>query len=302
MHIAITGSTGLVGKALVSYLGGQGVRITRLVRRSPQAGEVFWNPSASHADPGLLSGCDAVVHLAGENIANSRWNKAKKKRIFQSRVESTRLLSTTLAAAEKPPQVLVSASAIGYYGETGDQLVDEQSPSGDDFLAEVCRQWESATEPAKEAQIRVANVRTGMVLSREGGALQKMLTPFRLCLGGRVGSGRQFWSWIAINDLVRTVEHIIHSPELSGPVNAVAPQPVTNLQFTKALSRTLRRPALFPLPAAIARLMLGEMADALLLASTRVSSSLLENSGFIFEFPEIQSALRYLLDEKGSPK
>ncbi len=302
MHIAITGSTGLVGKALVSHLGGQGVRITRLVRRRPQAGEVFWNPSANNVDPGLLSGCDAVVHLAGENIANGRWNKAKKKRICQSRVESTRLLSATLAAAEKPPQVLVSASAIGYYGETGDQLVDEQSPSGDDFLAEVCRQWESATLPAKEAQIRVANVRIGMVLAGEGGALQKMLTPFRLCLGGRIGSGRQFWSWIAISDLVRTLEHIIHSPALSGPVNAVAPQPVTNLQFTKALSKTLRRPALLPLPAAIVRLMLGEMADALLLSSTRVSSALLENSGFIFKFSDIQSTLQHLLDKKCSCK
>jgi len=297
MHIAITGSSGLVGRTLTSFLGSRGYRVTRVVRGHPGEGELTWDPSAGHLDVKPLCDCDAVVHLAGENIADGRWSQAKKERIRQSRVESTRLLSSALAAAKTPPRVLVTASAIGYYGDAGDRLLDEQAPAGDDFLAEVCRTWETASEPANVAGIRVVNLRIGVVLAREGGALQKMLTPFRLGGGGRVGSGRQFWSWIAIDDLVGTVEHVLGREELSGPVNAVAPHPVTNLEFTKTLGKVLRRPTLFPLPAPVARLMLGEMADALLLSSARVSSRRLEKSGYVFQFAELEPALRYLLQE-----
>lgn len=297
MHIAITGSSGLVGRMLTASLGSRGHRVTRVVRGDPGEGELTWDPSAGHLDVEPLCGCDAVVHLAGENIADGRWSQAKKDRIRGSRVESTRLLSSALAALKTPPGVLVTASAIGYYGDAGDRLLEEQAPAGDDFLAEVCRAWEAASEPANVAGIRVVNLRIGVVLARDGGALQKMLTPFRLGGGGRVGSGRQFWSWIAIDDLVGTVEHVLGCEELSGPVNAVAPHPVTNLEFTKTLGKVLRRPTLFPLPAPVARLMLGEMADALLLSSAHVSSRRLAESGYVFQFAELEPALRHLLQE-----
>jgi uncharacterized protein (TIGR01777 family) len=298
MHIAITGSSGLVGGAIAAHLRNRDVSLLPLVRRSPQVGELQWDPVAGRLDATQLANCDAVIHLAGENIAAGRWNQAKKRRIRESRLQGTRLLCSTLAAVEKPPRVLLAASAIGYYGDAGDQLLDEQSPSGNDFLAEVCRDWEAATEPAREAGIRVVNLRIGVVLAREGGALPKILPPFRLGAGGRLGSGRQYWSWIAIDDLVGVLEHALDCESLSGPVNAVAPHPVTNLEFTKILGKVLRRPTLFPFPAPLARLLLGEMADALLLASTRVSSRRLEESGFAFQFSQLEPALRALLENE----
>lgn len=302
MHIAITGSSGLVGRAIAAQLRNRDISLLPLVRQRPQAGELQWDPVAGRLDAGQLVDCDAVIHLAGENIAAGRWNQAKKRRIRESRLQGTRLLCSELAAMEKPPSVLLAASAIGYYGDAGDQLLDEQSPSGTDFLAEVCRDWEAATEPAREAGIRVVNLRLGMVLARAGGALAKMLPPFRLGAGGRLGSGRQYWSWIAIDDLMGVLDHALNCESLSGPVNVVAPHPVTNLEFTKILGKVLRRPTLFPFPAALARLLLGEMADGLLLASTRVSSRRLEESGFVFQFSQLEPALRDLLqNEKQKP-
>ena len=233
-----------------------------------------------------------MVHLAGENIASGRWNTAKKSQIRQSRVQSTQILARGLASAKKKPRVLVSASAIGYYGDAGETWLSEQSPAGDDFLAEVCQAWEKATQPARNAGIRVVNLRIGVVLSKSGGALAKMLTPFRLGLGGRVGNGRQYWSWIALPDLVGVIRHALASTTLEGPVNTVAPAAVTNAEFTRVLGRVLRRPTLFPLPAFMARAMLGEMADALLLSSTRVSAEKLQQSGYRFEYSELESALR----------
>lgn len=292
MRIAISGSTGLVGSALADTLKAEGAQIINLVRNDPEAGDILWDPLASSFDAAPLADCEAIVHLAGENIASGRWTAEKKQRIRESRVHSTRLLAEGLAAAAQKPKVLVTASAIGYYGNAGDLLLDEQSSAGKDFLADVCQAWEAATEPALNAGIRVVHLRIGVVLTDKGGALAKMLTPFRLGLGGRVGSGKQYWSWIALPDLVRVIQHAIGCQSLEGPVNAVAPEPVTNAEFTRVLGKVLRRPTLFPLPSFMARLMLGEMADALLLSSTRVSAEKLEQSGYRFEFIDLESALR----------
>jgi len=292
MRIAISGSTGLVGSSLAAALQAEHGQVTCLVRKDPAACDVLWDPQATTFDAAPLAGCEAVVHLAGENIASGRWNTAKKSQIRQSRVQSTQILARALANAEKKPRVFVSASAIGYYGDTGETLLREQSPAGDDFLAEVCQAWEAATQPARDAGIRVVNLRIGVVLSKTGGALAKMLTPFRLGLGGRVGNGRQYWSWIALPDLVGVIRHALTCDALEGPVNTVAPAPVTNAEFTRILGRVLGRPTLFPLPAFMARAMLGEMADALLLSSTRVSAEKLQQSEYRFEYPELESALR----------
>ena len=295
MRIAISGATGLVGSALVEALRAEGSEVVRLVRRDPAEADILWDPTAASLDATALSAlgdCSVVVHLAGENIATGRWTADKKRRIRESRVHSTRLLAESLATLEQKPQALISASAIGYYGDAGDQLLSESSPTGDDFLAEVCAAWESAAAPAREAGIRVVNVRIGVVLSDQGGALAKMLTPFRLGLGGRVGCGKQYMSWIALPDLVGAIRHAIHSDSLSGPLNSVAPAPVTNAEFTRTLGKVLGRPTLFPMPAFVARTMFGEMGDALLLSSTRVSSEKLQQSGYRFEFPDLESALR----------
>ena len=292
MQIAISGATGLVGSSLADALTGAEDEVIRLVRRNPSGRDVLWDPTVDSFDGSTLAGCEAVVHLAGENIASGRWTAAKKQRIRESRVHSTRLLAEGLAACEQKPRVLICASAIGFYGNSGERLVDEQSPAGDDFLASVCQDWEAASQPAREAGIRVVNVRIGVVLSDRGGALAKMLTPFRLGLGGRVGSGQQYMSWIALPDLVGVLRHAIGAESLSGPVNAVAPHPVTNAEFTKTLGKVLGRPTLFPMPAVVARTMFGEMADALLLSSTRVSSKKLEQSGYTFRYADLDSALR----------
>jgi hypothetical protein len=236
-----------------------------------------------------------VVHLAGENIAGRRWNDEQKARIRDSRVDSTLLLSGTLATLRQPPKVLVSASAIGYYGDRGDSLLTESSESGNGFLPEICREWEAATEPAVAAGIRVVNLRFGVILSRKGGALTKMLTPFRLGLGGVIGSGRQWMSWIAIDDVIGVICHVLATESLRGPVNTVAPSAVTNHEFTKTMGRVLRRPTIFPMPAFVARLALGEMADELLLASTRVEPRALLVSQYSFLFADLENALRHLL-------
>jgi uncharacterized protein (TIGR01777 family) len=238
---------------------------------------------------------DAVIHLAGESIAGGRWTAARKARIRDSRTQGTRLLAETLAQLARPPKVLISGSAIGYYGDRGQEILTENEGPGSNFLAGVCRAWESATEPAAHNGTRVVILRTGIVLSRKGGALARMLTPFRMGVGGVVGSGKQFMSWISIDDLVRIILYALKIETVKGPVNAVAPKPVTNAEFTRLLGRILRRPTVLPMPGIAARLAFGEMADELLLASTRVAPAKLEASGFVFRHPDLESALMSIL-------
>ena len=296
MNILVTGARGLIGRALVPFLTSDGHRVIRLVRSKAGsgAGDVAWNPTAGTLDRAAFGGLDAVVHLAGENIFG-RWTARKKARIRDSRGRATRLLCESLAQLSPPPRVLVCASAVGYYGDRGAEVLREESAPGNSFLAEVCREWEAATQVATEGGIRVVNLRFGMVLTPAGGALATMLLPFRLGLGGRFGNGRQFMSWIALDDLLEAVRHALTTEGLRGPVNVVAPNPVTNLEFTRTLGWVLGRPTLFPVPAFAARLVLGEMADALLLASARVDPARLLATGFRFRFPELESALRHLL-------
>ena len=289
MQIAVTGSTGLVGSALIPIVINSGHSAVRVSRPRD------WDPDSGSVNARIFDGVDAVVHLSGESIASGRWTSAKKSRIRESRVKSTRLIAETLARLDRPPEVLVSASATGYYGDRGNEILREDSPPGQGFLADVCRQWEMATDPATRKGIRVVHLRTGLVLSKNGGALEKMLLPFRLGLGGKIGSGDQYWSWIALDDLCSAILHCIQASGLHGPVNMVSPSPVTNLEFTKALARVLSRPAVFPLPAFAARLALGEMADALLLASARVEPAKLQASRFVFKHTDIEASLRALL-------
>ena len=297
MNIAVTGSTGLVGSALVPFLKTRGHHVLRIVRSADDlAGEdVAWDPNTGRIDAGRLEALDAVVHLAGENVAARRWDAEQKERIRASRVQGTGLLCQTLAKLRQPPGALVSASAIGFYGDRGEQELDEESPSGNGFLPEVCRAWEAATKPATEAGIRVVHVRFGIILSPKAGALSKMLKPFRLGLGGRIGSGRQWMSWIALDDALGCIDHVIGKNSLCGPVNAVTPNPVTNREFTRTLGRILRRPTLLPIPRFMARLAFGEMADELLLASTRVVPRALLDSNYQYLYADLEGALRHLL-------
>ncbi|HEX8354482.1 MAG TPA: TIGR01777 family oxidoreductase [Pyrinomonadaceae bacterium] len=301
MKVIVTGSTGLVGRALVRSLLADGHGVTRLVRggsqgfRAPGTAAVHWDPERGEIDAKELEGHDAAVHLAGESIAEGRWDDEKKRRILESRVKGTRLFTEALAGLKERPRALVSASAVGFYGDRGDEVLSEESASGTDFLSEVCREWEKATLAASRAGMRVVHARIGVVLSAEGGALPKMLTPFKLGLGGRVGSGRQYMSWITLEDLVGVIRRAIDDETLRGPVNAVAPRPVTNEQFTKALGRVLGRPTVFAVPAFAARLAFGEMADALLLSGSRVEPARLREAGHQFRHTEIEGALRSVL-------
>jgi uncharacterized protein (TIGR01777 family) len=298
MKTLISGASGLVGTALASYLEKQGDQVIRLVRRNAHGGgEISWYPDNQTVDPAHLEGHDVVYHLAGENIAEGRWTDAKKARIRDSRVVGTTFLSETLAKLDRKPSVIVSASAIGFYGDRGDEILREQSSPGDGYLAEVSQQWEEATKSAEEAGIRVVNVRIGIVLSKDGGALGKMLTPFRMGVGGNLGSGKQYMSWITLPDLVGALHHCASNNSVSGPVNGVAPNPVTNAAFTKAMGHVLSRPTLFPVPAFAARVAFGEMADALLLSSTRVESRRLFESGYTFQHSNIEQALQAVLSE-----
>ncbi|MHC4176803.1 MAG: TIGR01777 family oxidoreductase [Planctomycetota bacterium] len=296
MKILISGASGLIGSALVKSFSEAGHEVTRLVRHQPHAAELRWDPTGGHLDRAELEGFDAVVHLAGENIARGRWTRRQKARIRDSRAVGTRLLSQTLAELADPPRVFASASAVGYYGNRGDEQLDEESPAGVGFLAEVCRDWEAATGPAAGASIRVVQLRLGMVLASHGGALAKMLPLFRLGLGGRLGNGRQYVSWITLDDVVGAVGHVLATGALRGPVNLVAPQPVTNRQLTAALGRVLKRPTFLPAPAVALRIMLGEMAEGLLLASARVVPKRLQDAGYQFRDPELEGALRRILD------
>jgi len=296
MKILVTGSSGLVGSALVPHLKGEGHEVIRLVRSEPRsADEVAWYPDQERLAAAELVGVEGVVHLAGENIASGRWTPAKKRRIEESRTLGTRNLAQTLARLEHPPRVLVSASAIGFYGDRGDELLDENAAPGTGFLADVCRGWEQAADAARDAGVRVVHPRIGVVLSSAGGALTKMLLPFKLGLGGPMGDGRQWMSWITRHDLVRVLTHALGDEELAGPINAVTPNAVRFRDFARTLGRVLSRPAFMPMPAFAARLALGEMADELLLASARVVPTALEARGFSYEQPDLEGALRTIL-------
>jgi len=302
MRILVSGSSGLVGAAVVRHFAAPTDEVIRVVRREPKPGvsEVRWDPEAGTMAAGGLEGLDAVVHLAGENVAAGRWTPAKKDRIRKSRVEGTRLLARTLAGLKRPPKVLASASAVGFYGNRGDEELDEGSPPGSGFLAGVCREWEAATEPAAQAGIRVVLARLGVVLAREGGALARMLPLFRFGLGGRLGSGRQFMSWITLEDAVGAIRFLLENDSLCGPVNLVSPHPATNREFTAALGRALRRPTFLPAPAFALRIALGEMADEMLLASARVLPRGLLASGYSFSHPALEPALRRILGSSPS--
>ena len=297
--IIVSGATGLVGSELLPLLQAGDYGVSRLVREysAVDGGDVFWDPAAGELDTAALEGVEAVVHLAGENIAAGRWNNARKKRIRESRVDGTRLLCAKLAEMPTPPGVLICASAIGYNGERGDEELAEEAGAGEGFLPDVCREWEESTEAAVSAGIRVIRLRIGIVLSARGGALRKMLTPFKMGVGGKVGNGHQYMSWISLDDLAAAIVHCIENESIRGAVNAVSPEPVTNKVFTKTLGKVLRRPTMFPLPVFAAKLAFGEMAEALLLCSSRVVPKALADSGFEFTHPELESALRHLLEK-----
>jgi hypothetical protein len=303
MRVLISGSTGLIGSALAASLRDSGLETAGLVRPGPAAtgANVQWDPAAGTIDADALAGFGAVIHLAGESISG-RWTRAKMDRISDSRVQGTQTLCKALAAlpASARPAVMVSASAIGYYGDRGDEMLAEDAGIGNMFLSGVCKQWEAATAPAAGAGIRVACTRFGVVLSARGGALREMLTPFRMGLGGRIGSGRQYISWIALADAVAAIRWILDHAALAGPVNVASPNPVTNAEFAAALGRALHRPALLPTPAFAVRLAFGKMADELLLASARVVPRKLLDSGFQFRYPNLPEALCAALDEKRS--
>ncbi len=291
MNIIVTGATGLVGSKLVPLLKLDGHEVVTLTRRTPRnASERQWDPAAK-LPPGTLDGIEVIVHLAGENIGDRRWTAAQKQRIRDSRVIGTRLLAEAAAASRGTVKTFVCASAIGFYGNRGNEELKEDSPVGSGFLAEVCRDWEAATDPARLAGVRVVNVRMGVVLSAAGGALAKMLLPFKMCVGGVVGAGTQYMSWLTVDEAARIYRFAVQNTDLHGPVNAVAPQAVTNAEFTKALGRVLHRPTVLPLPAFMARLAFGEMADELLLGSTRVIPTRLKAVGYQFLHPEIETAL-----------
>jgi len=296
MKVLVSGSTGLVGSALVQDLARAGHRVLRLVRTPPQSvDEVHWDATAGRLDVAKLSDVDAVVHLAGESIAEGRWSPAKKARIRDSRVVGTSFLAESLAKLPQRPKSLVCASAVGYYGDRGSEVLREDSAPGTGFLADVCRAWEAAADPARAAGIRVVHLRIGVVLARKGGALAKMLPPFRWGLGGPLGPGTQYMSWITLDDLVAILRRASEDATYTGPINAVAPEAVTNAQFARVMGKVLRRPAFLPAPAAAIRLLLGEMADALLLASARVEPARLITLGYRFAFPSLEGALRHLV-------
>lgn len=296
MMVAVSGSSGFIGSALVEQLRAGGHQIKPLVRPQSrgQADGIHWDPVAGTMDAAALRGVEAVIHLAGESVIG-QWTPQKKAAIRDSRVQGTRLLAQALARATPPPRVLICASAVGVYGDRGHELLTEQSTTGTGFLAEVARAWEDAARAAESAGTRVVNLRIGMVISRRGGALAKMLTPFRLGLGGVVGRGQQYWSWVALDDVIGAITHAMTESAVQGPVNVVAPHPVTNKEFTRMLGHVLVRPVVVPLPRFAARLLFGEMADELLLASTRVEPARLLATGYRFRFPGLEDALRHAL-------
>jgi uncharacterized protein (TIGR01777 family) len=295
MQVLVSGSSGMVGSALVPLLTDAHHQVRRLVRSGGDSTDASWRPDRGELDARALTGIDAVVHLAGVSIGDARWSAARKAAIIDSRVVSTRLLAERIAKSAAPPKALLVASAVGFYGDCGDRWLDESSPVGSGFLAEVCREWEAATRPALDAGVRVVHLRFGFILSPKGGGLRKMLTPFRLGLGGAMGGGKHWMSWIALDDVVGAIAHVLKSETLNGAVNLVAPNPVTNGEFTATLGRALGRPTFFAMPTVAARLAFGEMADELLLASQRVKPAKLLASGFSWQWPTLDGALRHLL-------
>lgn len=292
LTIAVSGATGLVGSQLILALSTAGHTVRRMVRANPTAGDIVWNPADKELDPRQLEGVDAVVHLSGASIAR-RWTKSHIQQIRQSRILSTALLARTLARLDRKPAVLVSISAVGYYGDRGDDILNESAAPGNDFLAEVCTAWEASAKPAADAGIRVVHPRLGMVLTPAGGALPRLALPTRLGLGGRLGSGRQWMSWITMDDVVGALRHAIENDTLQGPVN-FAGAPVRNQEFMRTLARVLRRPSALPVPAFALRLAAGKMADALLLASQRVEATALGAGGYRMRYPTLEGALRHI--------
>lgn len=295
-RIAIAGASGLIGSALTRSLIADGHEVVRLVRRAPRGtDELRWDPDGQRMDAGGLAGCAAVVNLAGAGVASRRWTEAYKRKIRDSRVRGTATLAEAVASLDERPRVFVNGSAIGFYGETGDRVVDESAPPGEGFLPSVCVAWEGAAAPAQEAGVRTVFARTGLVVAREGGAWGKLFPLFRAGLGGRMGDGRQYWSYISLHDEVAAIRHLIDTSSLSGPVNLTAPTPLTNREITEAMGRVLHRPTVFPTPAPLLRLALGDMSGDIL-GSQRVHPTRLLSSGFTFAFPTIEGALRAALD------
>ncbi|MGW2930318.1 TIGR01777 family oxidoreductase [Streptomyces sp. NPDC055722] len=294
-RIAVAGASGLIGSALTRSLAADGHEVVRLVRRGAHGeNEVCWDPEGQYVDATGLLGCDAVVNLAGAGVGDHRWTDAYKKTLRDSRVLGTAALAEAVASLPEPPRVFVSGSAIGYYGETGDREVDEKAPPGDGFLSSMCVEWEEATAPAQEAGVRTVFARTGLVVAREGGAWGRLFPLFKAGLGGRMGDGDQYWSFISLHDEVAAIRHLIDREDLSGPFNLTAPQPLTNREITAAMGRVLHRPTLFTAPASALRVALGEMAGDVL-GSVRVVPTRLLESGFSFAFPGIEDALRAAL-------
>ena len=292
MRIAVTGSTGLIGSALVRSLRTDGHEVVRLVRRPPHAeDEVEWDPKRQHVDTRGLDGCEAVVHLAGAGVGDHRWTAAYKKELRDSRVLGTAAIAEAVASLHTPPRVLVCGSAVGFYGDTGDRPVDESAPPGDTFLSTLCVEWEEAAAAAEEAAVRTVFARSGLVVSRKGGAWARLFPIFQAGLGGRLGSGSQYWSFIALHDHVAALRHLIDTDTLEGPVNLTAPEPVTNREVTAAMGRVLHRPTPFPVPQAALKLALGELSEDIL-TSQRILPARLSESGFSYAFPTIDEAIR----------
>ncbi|MCQ4081616.1 TIGR01777 family oxidoreductase [Streptomyces sp. RB6PN25] len=298
MHIAVTGSSGLIGSALVRSLRGDSHEVVRLVRRVPDApDEAEWDPKRSYVDTAAIEGCDAVVHLAGAGVGDRRWTARYKQEIRESRVLGTTTIAEALAGLDRPPRVFVSGSAVGYYGDTGDRVVDESAPPGAGFLARVCQDWEGATAAARDAGVRTVMARTGLVVASGGGAWGRLFPLFKAGLGGRLGSGRQYWSFIALHDHIAALRHLIDTEGLSGPVNLTAPEPVTNAEATAAMGRVLHRPTVATVPAPVLRIALGDFAQEILTGQRAVPRRLLD-SGFAFAFPRIDDAIRAAADDR----
>lgn len=293
MKIAISGASGLVGSQLAPFLTTGGHHVLS-ISRSPGENTIQWDIKNGEIDLDALEGLDAVIHLAGESIVG-RWTEKKKEAIRRSRVDGTKLLSESLAELKNPPKVLVCASAMGFYGDRGDEILTEASPPGKGFLADVCREWEAAAQPARDAGIRVAHARLGIVLSPKGGALAQMLTPFKFGVGGKIGSGKQWWSWISLDDVVGALHHVVMNDQIQGPVNLSTPKPATNAEFTETLGKVLSRPTVIPVPTFAAKMALGEMADEMLLSSCRMEPKVLEDTKYPFRDPHLERCLRRLL-------
>ena len=295
MKVAVTGASGLIGSALVSELENRGDQVLRIGRTARQEGDIVWDPMEGNLDPALIEAVDAVVNLAGETI-EGRWTAKKKKKILESRVKGTQLLSQTFQRLDTPPKIFVSSSASGFYGDRGEEILTESSTAGNGFLAHVCKAWEAAADTSSETRLAIA--RTGVVFDPSGGALQKLLIPIRLFFGGPLGGGKQWWPWITLADEVKALIHMIDT-DIEGPVNLVSPQPLRNKELTKQIAKAFKRPAFIPAPTFALRALLGEMADGLLLSSSRILPEALEKSGFQFSSPDLQSALESLGLTKG---